>query len=84
MIAHVQTHCNENYIICIMVFFKYVNNPLPLNTIINGLQQYKLIIAKCHVNGLGHKTNHQNSHAMLIRAISCPLFNINLNLSLAL
>ncbi len=67
-----------------MVFFKHVNNPLPLNTIICGLHHYKLILAKCHVNGLGHKTKHQNYHAMLIRAISCPLFNINLNLSLAL
>jgi hypothetical protein len=65
-----------------MVFFKYVNNPLPLNTIIiSGLHQYKLILAKCHVNGLGHKTKPQNYHAMLIRTINCPLFNINLNLS---
>jgi hypothetical protein len=67
-----------------MVFFKYVNNPLPLNTIISGLHQYKLILAKCHVNGLRHKTKHQNYHAILIRSISFPLFNINLNLSLAL
>jgi hypothetical protein len=84
MIGHVQTHWNDNWIISTMVFFKYVKNPLPLNTITSGLHKYKLIIAKCHVNGLRHKTKHQKYHAMLIIAISCPLFNINLNLSLAL
>jgi hypothetical protein len=39
MIVHVQAHWNENQTISIMVFFKYVNNPLPLNTVISGLHQ---------------------------------------------